>query len=140
VASRAHSQEPLAGDVDPSLPFKLPELNNTHQRVLPVEFKSKEQFKNLFCHGLKKFAITFVLVILFMVTIKEFSKDNAWSHNKKLVFNSVITGLSMALGMSVTEAFKCMAIDIRWWILSRKKRTLSEVCLPVIRLFRLVLP
>ncbi|KAH6661634.1 hypothetical protein B0J14DRAFT_496881 [Halenospora varia] len=49
------------------------------------------------------------------------------SHKKKSLFNAIITGSSMVLGMSITEGFKCMAVDIRWWVLSRKKRRLSKV-------------
>jgi hypothetical protein len=45
----------------------------------------------------------------------------------KSVFNAINTGLSMTLGMCVAEGFKSMAVDIRWWILSRKTRSLPEV-------------
>jgi hypothetical protein len=74
--------------------------------------------------------ITLGLVILFMVTVKVFSDYQVLSRKKKLWFNAIITGLSMTLGMSFAEAFKRMAIDIRWWILSRKKRKLFEVSDP----------
>jgi ribose/xylose/arabinose/galactoside ABC-type transport system permease subunit len=78
-------------------------------------------------HGFLRFIITLSLVGSFMGTIKVVSSDQVLSHNAKLWFNSIITGLSMALGLSVAEAFKRMTVDIRWWILSRKKRSLSEV-------------
>jgi hypothetical protein len=71
--------------------------------------------------------MTFSLAGSFMGTIKVFSRDQVMSHDTKLWFNAISIGLLMALGMSVVEAFKRMAVDIRWWILSRKKRNLSEV-------------
>jgi hypothetical protein len=71
--------------------------------------------------------MTFSLAGSFMGTIKVFSRDQVMSHDAKLWFNAISIGLLMALGMSVAEAFKRMAVDIRWWILSRKKRNLSEV-------------
>jgi hypothetical protein len=71
--------------------------------------------------------MTLSLVGSFMGTLKAFSRDQVMSHDVKTWFNTITIGLLMALGTSVTEAFKRMAVDIRWWILSRKKRSLSEV-------------
>lgn len=50
------------------------------------------------------------------------------SDGKKREFNTVITALSLALGFNLAASFKAMAIDMRWWILSRKRRSLREVC------------
>jgi hypothetical protein len=125
VASRAHSQEPfLTNNLSSSLPL---DLNDDRRRMLHPEFDSKKQFKRLFWRGFKQFLMTLVLAILFLLTIWFFSRHQVMSHKKKLWFNTIITGLSMTLGMSITEGFKRMAVDIRWWILSRKKRRLSEV-------------
>jgi hypothetical protein len=128
VPSRSHSQEPFVpGNLYPSLHL---DLSDEQRRSLQPEFNSKIQFWKLFWRGSKRFAITLTLVVLFMVTIKVFSNHKVMSRKKKLWFNAIITGLSMTLGMSIAEAFKCMAVDIRWWILSRKKRSLDEVSYP----------
>lgn len=50
-----------------------------------------------------------------------------FSDGKQRLFNSVITVLSLALGFNMAASFKTMAIDVRWWILSRKRRSLREV-------------
>jgi hypothetical protein len=71
--------------------------------------------------------MTLSLAGSFIGTIKVFESDQVMSHDAKMWFNTISIGLLMALGMSVTEAFKRMAVDIRWWILSRKGRNLSEV-------------
>jgi hypothetical protein len=44
----------------------------------------------------------------------------------KRMFNTLVTGLSMALGITVASSFKNVALDIRLWILSRKKRSIEE--------------
>jgi hypothetical protein len=106
------------------------DFNDDQRGILHPEFISKTQLEELFRRGLIRFMITLGLVILFMVTVKVFSDYQVLSRKKKLWFNSIITGLSMTLGLSFAEAFKCMAIDIRWWILSRKTRSLFEVSDP----------
>ena len=93
----------------------------------PRLFDSEKQFWRLIRHGFLRFIMTLSLVGSFIGTIKVFSRDQAMSPHMKLWFNTMSIGLLMALGMSVAEAFKRMAVDIRWWILSRKKRSLSEV-------------
>jgi hypothetical protein len=115
------------GNSYPSLPL---DFNDDQRGILHPEFISKTQLEELFRRGLIRFMITLGLVILFMVTVKVFSDYQVLSRKKKLWFNSIITGLSMTLGLSFAEAFKCMAIDIRWWILSRKTRSLFEVSDP----------
>jgi hypothetical protein len=47
--------------------------------------------------------------------------------NGKKAFNTLVTGLSMALGISIASSFKSVALSIIWWILSRKKRPIEEV-------------
>ncbi|KAH6668242.1 hypothetical protein B0J14DRAFT_157821 [Halenospora varia] len=46
---------------------------------------------------------------------------------KKRVFNAIVTGLSIALGLSISSGLKAMALEVRWWILSHQKRSLREV-------------
>ena len=69
-----------------------------------------------------------LLVSLLVVTIWQFGRRQVISKKWKRWFNAINLGLSMALGMSVQKGFKGMAVDLRWWILSRKKRKISEVC------------
>jgi len=49
------------------------------------------------------------------------------SSAKKRQFNALITGLSICLGLNIASSLKAMAIELRWWILSRRKRPLHEV-------------
>jgi hypothetical protein len=43
------------------------------------------------------------------------------------VFNVLILGASLALGLNIASSLKAMAVDFRWWLLSHKKRPLKEV-------------
>lgn len=42
-------------------------------------------------------------------------------------YNFLVIGLSLALGMNLASSLKSMATDMRWWILSLKRRKLREV-------------
>ena len=48
----------------------------------------------------------------------------------KKFYNTLVTGLSMALGISIASSFKTIALNFRWYILSRKKRPIEEVSNP----------
>ncbi|KAN0119277.1 hypothetical protein V8E51_001485 [Hyaloscypha variabilis] len=44
----------------------------------------------------------------------------------KKIYNTLFTALSMILGISIASSFKAMALNLRWYILSRKKRPIEE--------------
>jgi hypothetical protein len=71
--------------------------------------------------------MTLLIASLLLLTIWQFGKRQVISIKWKRWFNAINLGLSMALGMSVQRGFKGMAVDLRWWILSRRRCTLSEV-------------
>lgn len=81
----------------------------------------------MFTKGLVRFLFTLIAAVLLVLAIFLFSRKNVISSNRKKWFNAINTGLSLALGMSIAHGFRAMAIDIRWWILSRRTRSLSEV-------------
>jgi hypothetical protein len=43
------------------------------------------------------------------------------------MYNTVTTAISIALGLNIASAFKDMALNMRWPILSARKRNLDEV-------------
>jgi hypothetical protein len=49
------------------------------------------------------------------------------SESDKQKYNFLVIGLSLALGINLASSLKAMATDIRWWILSLKRRKLREV-------------
>lgn len=103
------------------------EIDETRQLRLQHDFDSKKQFWKLFTKGLIRFMYTLAAAVLLILAIFLFSRKNVISSKRKKWFNAINTGLSLALGMSIAHGFKAMVIDIRWWILSRHTRSLSEV-------------
>jgi hypothetical protein len=73
--------------------------------------------------------ITFVIASLLLLNIWQFGRRQVISKKWKRWFNAINLGLSMALGMSVQRGFKAMAMDLRWRILSQRRRSLPEVSL-----------
>jgi hypothetical protein len=49
------------------------------------------------------------------------------SKTKKRQFNAIMTGLSIALGFSITSSLNAMVGNLRWWILSRRYRSRRKV-------------
>jgi hypothetical protein len=102
---------------------------------LQYKFDPTQQFWRIFSNGLLRFLVTLGFAVLLGVAIFVFSQKNVISDNGKKWFNAVSTGLSLALGMSIAHGFKAMAIDLRWWILSRQRWSLSEVSSHIIFYF-----
>jgi hypothetical protein len=71
--------------------------------------------------------VTLALVTALYAVLINFSDKAVMSEREKKVFNALITGLSIALGLNVQRSLKALAIDMRWWILSGKARPLREV-------------
>lgn len=96
-------------------------------RNLRRQFSLNKQLLRLLWSGLWRWIITLVLVIALYVVLIDFSRKDVMSERQKKVFNALITGLSVALGLNIQRSLKALAIDMRWWILSRKARPLREV-------------
>jgi hypothetical protein len=54
-------------------------------------------------------------------------KKTAQGETSKRMYNAITTGVSIALGLNIASAFKDMALNMRWVILSNRKRNLVEV-------------
>lgn len=124
------SQDPLIPRLN--LDNESLEIDETMQlrlQALEYNFISKKQFWRILTSGLGRSFYTLATAVLLVVAIWEFSlpKRKVISNKGKRWFNVINTGLSLALGMSLAHGFKAMAIDLRWWILSRHRRPLSEV-------------
>lgn len=51
----------------------------------------------------------------------------AQTEGEKKTYNTITTGISIALGLNIASAFKDIALNMRWPILSLRKRNLVEV-------------
>lgn len=67
-----------------------------------------------------RWLLTFAVVVCFFVTLQFYSERlPIISSATEREFNAVITGLSIALGLSMTLGFSAVISHLRWWILSR---------------------
>ncbi|MCJ1479828.1 hypothetical protein MMC13_008514 [Lambiella insularis] len=94
---------------------------------LARQFLPRKQILRLLLWGLARFIITGVLVGGLYVTLWTFEAKSVLSEVQKKIFNTIITALSLALGINIASSFKNVAIDTRWWFLSRKRRPLKEI-------------
>lgn len=102
-------------------------LENEQRRNLGRLFSPKRQLRRMLKVGFLRWLMSALLIADIYMTIWHFSEVRVMSLYKKKLFNTLITGLSIALGLNIASALKKMATDMRWWIISGKKRTLAEV-------------
>lgn len=76
--------------------------------------------------GLGRCTISWVLTAAFYVSVWGY-KDRVISPRTKSGFDVVTVALSIAFGMNVASSLKGTALDLRWWVLSKKKRSSREV-------------
>lgn len=58
---------------------------------------------------------------------KVWVNKGAIDEKHKKIYNTITTGLSLALGLNIASAFKDMALNMRWPILAARKRSLREL-------------
>jgi uncharacterized membrane-anchored protein YitT (DUF2179 family) len=91
------------------------------------KFVRRRQLQKLLIKGFFRFTITITLTATLLWTLFAYSKPTVLTESQKRIFNTLVTALSMGLGIAIASSFKQVAINTRWWILSKKKRPLSEV-------------
>jgi hypothetical protein len=98
------------------------------EKVHPAatQFQRRRQFVKLFAVGFTRFLTTAALIAGLDGTIQMYKGRSIIGEQGRRMFNTLVTGLSMALGITVASSFKNVALDIRLWILSRKKRSIEE--------------
>lgn len=120
--------------VGKSLP--LPEENSgqsiptEHHGLSPSHLKDKigvnQNFTKLFLPGLARCLISWFLIGAFYVSLWKY-KDRVLSPRAKSQFDSITVALSIAFGLNIASALKAIALDLRWWVLSMRKRSSREV-------------
>ncbi|MCJ1404823.1 hypothetical protein MMC11_008049 [Xylographa trunciseda] len=90
------------------------------------EFSPRKQLLHLLSFGFLRFLVTGVLVGGLYTTLWLFESKSVMNELQKKLFNTIVTALSIALGINIASSFKNVAIDTRWFFLSRKRRPLKE--------------
>ncbi|KAI9739038.1 MAG: hypothetical protein M1834_007250 [Cirrosporium novae-zelandiae] len=84
------------------------------------QFKHSKQRIHLLLHGMFQWFITFAFCASIAGCLEGYAARQIFDTKAKHIFNAVITGLSICLGINMGSAFKSMAHNARWWILSRQ--------------------
>lgn len=94
----------------------------------PTKAKSGKQVRRILFESSFRFFITAGLCAAYYFTIRSYQKMGVLAEQQKMEFNAITTALSIALGLNIASAFKDMALNMRWPILSgRHSRSLVEV-------------
>lgn len=96
------------------------------QKRLAKTFSSSKQLHKLFRDGFILWIRTAVLLGFLAFTLWNNGKRAVMGVAEKMMFNTFMTALSIALGLNIATSLNAMGLNLRWWILSRKNRVLSE--------------
>lgn len=124
-----HTKIPLFSALSPlaKSPSPYPVIDSALQDRLSKEFRSRTQLKQLLLTGFLLWLRTAILLALLGITLWAFVRKPVMSDTEKKLFNAIMTGVSIALGLNISVALNEMALNMRWWFLSRRKRSLAEV-------------
>lgn len=76
----------------------------------------------------RRWLLTFAIVACFFAALQFYSERlPIMSSATEREFNTLITGLSIALGLSITLGFSEVISHLRWWILSRDYHSARKV-------------
>lgn len=76
--------------------------------------------------GLASWLVTLLLIGGFFTTVSLF-QERVMSPQKKSLFDTITTILSLALGLNVASSLRAVSLNLRWWILTIEKRPAREV-------------
>ncbi|RKF64511.1 hypothetical protein OnM2_018046 [Erysiphe neolycopersici] len=109
--------------------------NNNWQGLYPYSYDqesqeqdgNKIQGRNVFLVCFGKYLITLFLCAGYITVIMIWQNKSATSFFGKRVFNSITTGISIALGLNLSGTFREIALTMRWSLLGLVKQNLEEV-------------
>ena len=89
--------------------------------------KLDQKFTKLLVPGLVRCLISWILIAGFYISLWKY-KDRVISPRTKSGFDAITVALSIAFGLNIASSLKAVALDLRWWVLSMKRRSSQEVC------------
>jgi hypothetical protein len=93
----------------------------------PYKDNTARQLRHLLIGSSARWFITAGLCAAYIMSTRIWVNKGPISENQKKIYNAITTALSLALGLNIASAFKDMALNMRWPILSARKRNLREV-------------
>lgn len=101
-----------------------------YQQLIPYRQKSKvdvnQNITKLLMPGLARCLISWILIGGFYASVWGY-KDRVLSPRTKSLFDAITVALSIAFGLNIASSLKAIALDLRWWVLSIKRRSSQEV-------------
>ncbi|TQS34732.1 hypothetical protein Golomagni_04874 [Golovinomyces magnicellulatus] len=85
------------------------------------------QKQKLISSFLGRYLITISLSAGYILAVATWLNKSAVSATEKKIFNSIVTGISIALGLNLSSALRDIALILRWPILALGKQKLSEL-------------
>lgn len=99
----------------------------TANAFVPYKDHTGRQLRHILIGSSFRWLITAGLCGGYVLATRIYQKKGAQSEAQKKMYNSITVGISIALGLNIASAFKDMALNMRWPILSGRKRNLVEV-------------
>ena len=97
-----------------------------HSSLHNSEIKINQNFTKLLLPGLVRCLISWILIAGFYISLWKY-KDRVISPRTKSGFDAITVALSIAFGLNIASSLKAIALDLRWWVLSMKRRSSREV-------------
>lgn len=88
--------------------------------------KHNKSFIKLLLPGTVRWVISLLLMVGFYLAIWSY-QERVISAATKSIFDAIIVGISIALSLNIASSLKAVALDLRWWVLSIKRRASKEV-------------
>jgi hypothetical protein len=99
----------------------------TANSYVPYKDNTGRQLRHILIGSSTRFLITAALCAGYVISTVVWKNKGVQSENQKKLYNTISTAISIALSLNIASAFKDMALNMRWPILSSKKRSLEEV-------------
>ncbi|KAH7327516.1 hypothetical protein BKA65DRAFT_68441 [Rhexocercosporidium sp. MPI-PUGE-AT-0058] len=99
----------------------------TANTFVPYKDNSGKQLRHILIGSSFRWLITAGLCGGYVFVTRMWQNQGAQTEARKKVYNALTTGISIALGLNIASAFRDMALNMRWPILSGRKRNLVEL-------------
>ncbi|POS87216.1 hypothetical protein EPUL_002258 [Erysiphe pulchra] len=88
---------------------------------------NKRQQKRVIINCMSKYLNTLGLCCGYILATLVWQRKYATSAFEKRVYNTIVTGISIALGLNISSGFRDIAQTLRWPIMSLKKQNIEEL-------------
>jgi hypothetical protein len=108
---------------------KLERGGSEYSANLPIQYDegSGKQLRKILLDSSFRWFITAGLCAVYILVTVVWMKKGPVNETSKKTYNTITTMISILLGLNIASAFKDMALNMRWPILSHQKRSLKEV-------------